>query len=335
VDLLILGGSVFLGRHLAEQALARGDRVTLFNRGQHSPELFPEAEKLRGDRDGGLEVLRGRHWDRLIDTSGYLPRIVRASAELGSTIADHYTFISTISVYADLSEPGATEEAPVGTLEDPTTEQITGESYGPLKALCEREVEQAMGQRALIVRPGLIVGPHDPSDRFTYWPHRVAVGGEVLAPGQPGHAIQVIDVRDLAAWVLSVAEAGQAGTYNATGPDYVLTMGVLLEACRQASDSAAQITWVDEQFLLDAGVTPWSELPLWVPTTDPSTRGFDAVDCTRAMRAGLRFRPIEETVQDTLAWTSARSAAWEWRAGLTQEREAEVLRAWHERSATA
>ena len=185
MNLLILGGTVFLGRHLVEAALARGHAVTLFNRGQHNPDLFPEVERLRGDRDGDLQALEGRRWDAVVDTCGYVPRVVRASAEMLAPNVDHYTFISSISVYADTSKPGIDEQAPVGTLDDPTTEEVTGESYGPLKALCEQAAEAAMPGRVLNIRPGLIVGPHDPTDRFTYWVRRVAEGGEVLAPGNP------------------------------------------------------------------------------------------------------------------------------------------------------
>src|SRR5262245_38592594 len=194
MKLLILGGTVFLGRYLVETALAHGHEVTLFNRGQHNPDLYPDVEKLHGDRDGGLDILRGRRWDAVIDTCGYVPRVVRASAELLAGAVDHYTFISSISAYPSFKAIGNDERPPVGTLADPTVEEVTGESYGPLKALCEQAVEQALPGRTLNIRPGLIVGPYDPSDRFTYWPHRVAQGGEVLAPGRPERHVQVVDV---------------------------------------------------------------------------------------------------------------------------------------------
>src|ERR1051325_6256679 len=236
MKILILGGTVFLGRHLVEAALARGHEVTLFNRG-NNPHLFPEVEKLRGDRDGGLDVLRGRRWDVVIDTSGFVPRIVRASAELLADTVELYVFISSLSVIADTRVPGADESAPVGTLDDPTIEDATGKAYGPLKALCEQAVEQVMPGRALNIRPGLIVGPHDPTGRFTYWPVRVARGGEVLAPGRPARQIQLVDVRDLAGWIIRLAEAGTSGLFNATGPDKVLTMEELLEECRRVAHS--------------------------------------------------------------------------------------------------
>ncbi|MCL6642308.1 MAG: SDR family oxidoreductase [Candidatus Bipolaricaulota bacterium] len=328
MKLLVLGGTVFLGRHIVETALARGHQVTLFNRGQHNPELFPEVEKLRGNRDGHLEALHGRRWDAAIDTCGYVPRVVRASAELLAHSVEHYTFISSISVYADFSVLGLNETAPLGRLQDETVEEITGETYGPLKALCEQAAERAMPGRVLIIRPGLIVGPHDPTDRFTYWPYRVAQGGEVLAPGRPDRPVQIIDVRDLAEWIVRMVETGKTGTYNATGPDHALTMGQLLETCKSVSRSDAIFTWVDEKFLLDAGVQPWTELPLWVPDTE-EYKGFSAVDCTRAILDGLSFRPLAETVQDVLAWVATRPSDALWQAGLAREKEQELLHKWH------
>ncbi len=218
--ILILGGTVFVGRHLVEAALARGHEVTLFNRGQHGPDLYPGVEKLRGDRDGGLDALRGRRWDAAIDTCGYVPRIVRASATLLANAVDHYTFISSVSVYPEAHTRHLDEDSPVGALDDESVEDVTPETYGPLKALCEQAAEGAMSGRALTIRPGLIVGPHDPTDRFTYWPRRVAQGGEVLAPGRPERPVQIIDARDLAAWTLQLVASGARGVYNATGPDY-------------------------------------------------------------------------------------------------------------------
>jgi 2'-hydroxyisoflavone reductase len=325
MKLLILGGTVFLGRHLVEAALARGHTVTLFNRGQSNPDLFPEVEKLRGNRDGALTALQGRRWDAVIDTSGYVPRIVRASVELLAESTNHYTFISSISAYADFSTPDFDESAPVGELSDETIEEIDGGAYGPLKALCEQVVEQAMPGRALAVRPGLIVGPYDPTDRFTYWPHRVAQGGNVLAPGRPERPVQFIDARDLAEWALRMVEAGQTGTYHATGPDYSLTMGYLLETCKAVSKSDARFVWVSESCLLQAGAAPWMELPLWVPESDPDMKYFLQANVSKAISAGLTFRPLAETVQDTLAWDATRLADRQWRAGLKPEREQHLL----------
>ena len=336
--ILILGGPVFVGRYLIEAALARGHEVTLFNRGRHHAELYPEVEKLRGERDGNLEALRGRRWDAVIDTCGYVPRVVRASAALLADAVDQYTFISSVSVYTEFA-PGMDETAPVGTLTetelreadaieaaDRTTGVTYGRLYGPLKAACEQAAEEAMPGRVLTIRPGLIVGPHDYSDRFTYWVHRVARGGEVLAPGRPGRQVQFIDVRDLAEWVVRMIEARQVGVFNAKGPDYLLTMQRLLEECRAVSGSDARFVWVSESFLLESGVKPWTEVPLWIPEEhDESTY----VDFSKALAAGLTFRPLAETIRDTLAWDNTRPPDEERQAGLKRERELELLRDAH------
>lgn len=328
--LLILGGTIFLGRQLVEAALARGHDVTLFNRGQHNAELFPNVEKLRGDRNGDLDALRGRRWDAVIDTAAYVPRVVRKSAELLAGVVDHYTFISTISVYANFSQRKTDENAPVGTIEDEATEEVTGETYGPLKALCEQAAESALPGRVLTIRPGLIVGPNDPTDRFTYWVRRVAHGGEVLAPGRPERPVEFIDVRDLAEWNVRMVEAEQTGVYNATGPGQRLPMGQLLEECRSASHSDATVTWLAERFLLERGVDPWSEMPLWIPE-EGGEAGLFSIDCRKAIAAGLRFRPVGDTVADTLAWDRTRPDDIELRAGMKREREAELLQEWHRR----
>lgn len=332
MNLLVLGGAVFLGRHLVDAALAAGHQVTLFNRGQHNADLFPQVEKLRGDRNGGLDALAGRRWDAVIDTCGYAPRLVHASAELLAGSVDHYTFISSISVYRDLDKAPVDESSAVGRLDDESVEEITGDSYGPLKALCEQAAEAAMPGRVLAVRPGLIVGPHDPSDRFTYWVWRVAQGGAALAPGRPQRRVELIDGRDLAGWILRMVEARRTGVYNASGPDYELTMGDMLEGCRRAAHSAVEFTWLSEEFLLANGVAPWSELPLWLPEEQNTVL---AVDCSRAMAAGLVFRPLAETVQDTLSWLKAGRAPaggdlsqLELRAGLAPARETELLAVW-------
>lgn len=325
---LIIGGTLFLGRHLAAAALAQGHTVTLFNRGRNSEGLFPEAEHLRGDRDGDLEALRGRTWDVVIDTCGYVPRVVRASAQLLADSVEHYTFVSSISAYAGW--PGASridETFPVGTLADPAVEEVNGETYGPLKALCEQVVEETFPGRALIVRPGLIVGAYDPTDRFSYWPYRVARGGEVLAPGMPERPVQVIDARDLAEWILRMATARATGTFNATGPDYALAMVEMLEESRRVSGSDATFTWIPGGFLEEQKVGEWVEMPLWVPEKEGA--GLGNVNCSRAIAAGLTFRPLAETIRATLDWLATRPADYTWQAGLTAEREAEVLAAWH------
>ena len=328
MKLLVLGGTVFLGRHLVQLALGRGHEVTLFNRGQTNPGLFPTAEEIHGDRTNGLDALGDRTWDAVVDTSGYVPRVVRMSAEYLAPRCAHYTFVSSISVYRSRARPGATEDEPVGTLDDPSVEEVTGDTYGPLKALCEDTVRNAFPGGSLIVRPGLIVGPDDPTDRFTYWPVRVARGGEVLAPVAPHIPVQVIDVRDLASWTLDLVERRVTGTFHATGLPGSVTLGTVLDASYAISASDAHITWVDEPFLLERKVQPWSDLPLWVGSA-PEMAGFSAVDVSRAVAGGLRFRPIEETIRDTLAWHAQRGSEVPLRAGLAIERERQLLAEWH------
>lgn len=335
MKLLVLGGTKFLGRHVVEAALARGDEVTLFNRGLHNAELFPEVEKLRGDRDGGLDSLRGRRWDAAVDTSGYVPRVVRASAEALADSVEFYVFVSSMSVYADHSRPND-EDSPTATLDDGSDEEVTGATYGPLKALCERAAEESMPGRVLDVRAGLIVGPYDPTGRFTYWTERAARGGEVLSPAPRERQIQFVDARDLSGWMLRMSDARRAGVFNAAGPDYVLTMEAFLEACRAAAASDARFTWVAEQFLLERGVEPWGNLPLWLPESAEQHRYFLAADCARAYAAGLDFRPVADTARDTLAWQRAGSPGLAADAPnsvqahtLKPERERELLDEWH------
>jgi len=339
MKLLILGGTIFLGRHLAQAALEAGHEVTLFHRGEHGADLFPEAETLLGDRDGGLMMLRGRQWDAVVDTSAYFPAWVRDSARLLAKAAGHYTFVSSISVYADFSSPGVRENTPVARLSEeqlqraeqlrqsgPVRAAQLGDLYGGLKALCEEEAEGAFPGRTLVVRPGLIVGPHDYSDRFTYWVERVAAGGEVLAPGAPEAPVQFIDARDLAEWMLRMAEARTAGVYHATGPARPLGMQAFLNDCRAAAGSDARFTWASDEFLTQQKVGPWVELPLWIPNT-PDSVGFARVDCSKAIASGLKLRPVPETVRDTLAWARTRPAGEERKAGLAREREKELLAA--------
>ncbi|MEP7135066.1 MAG: NAD-dependent epimerase/dehydratase family protein [Chloroflexota bacterium] len=329
MNILILGGTKFLGRHLVESALARGHQVTLFNRGKTNPGLFPQVETILGDREHDIEKLAGREWDAVIDVAGYYPRIVRLAAtglrEAGSV--GRYVFISSISVYPDsiLNKIGIDESDPVGKIEDETIEEITGESYGPLKALCEKTVLDLYGDRGLVIRPGLIVGPYDPSDRFTYWPVRVARGGEVLAPESPEVPLQIIDVRDLANFIIQLIEEKASGIYNTTGPDYELTLGSMLEACKQVSGSNANIQWAAAEFLKQNNVAEWSDMPVWIPDTE-ETQGFSRMNVSKAIQAGLKFRPLSDTIRDTLAWANTRPADHEWRAGLKAEREQELLK---------
>ena len=324
MKLLLLGGTVFLGRHIVEAALAHGHEVTLFNRGEHNPELFPSVEKLRGNRDGDLSVLQGREWDAAIDTSGYVPRIVRASAQALSKSVQHYTFISSISAYADFSTLGIDESYPVATLADKSVEEVTGETYGALKALCEQAVEEVLPGRALIVRPGLIVGPDDVSDRFTYWPYRVAQGGEMLVPGGPEQRQQFIDVRDLAQWIVQMVEARKTGVYNATGPDYQLSTQQFVDVCKAVTGSDAHFTWVDEAFL-----NPILEEVNFQPWVPDAYRGMRATNCSKAIADGLTFRPLAETVRDTLAWKASTATPDTLRSGLKPDHEQQLLRKWH------
>jgi 2'-hydroxyisoflavone reductase len=297
VRLLVLGGSVFVGRHIAEAALARGHEVSVLNRGRTSDPLPPEVERLRGDRDGDLGALRGRTWDVAVDTSGYLPAHVRGSSALLADAVDHLTFVSTISVYADLSRPGTTEDTPLARLDDTAAAgQVTGETYGPLKALCEQEAERAMPGRVLVVRPGIVCGPHDPTERFTHWVRRLARGGEVRAPGRPDRPVQLIDARDLAGWILGMAERRATGVFNAAGPP--TPMEAMLNACGEAvAPRDWRLTWTPDDVLLAEG----SEPPLWIPDSDPQAAGFFAVDSTRAVAAGLTFRPLADSARDALA----------------------------------
>ncbi|MCE9645497.1 MAG: SDR family oxidoreductase [Chloroflexi bacterium] len=324
MKILIMGGTRFLGRHLVNSARARGHEVTLFNRGQSNPDLFGQVEKIRGDREKDLDKLSGRNWDAVIDTCGYVPRIVRSSAGALKGRVEQYVFISSISVYSDFSKIGINESGPLGRIEDETVEEITGESYGPLKVLCEKAVQEVFGINSLIVRPGLIVGPHDPTDRFTYWPVRVARGGQVLAPDRPDALTQIIDVRDLSDFVVELIEQNVSGVFNATGPDHELRFGYLLDTCKLVSASDAKFKWAPLEFLIKNKVEPWSDLPAWLPDSGENA-GSSRVDVTKAVRAGLKFLPLEKTVRDTLDWANTRPVDHNWRAGLTPGREKELL----------
>ena len=308
--------------------MAHGHDVTLFNRGETNPELFPELEKLQGDRDGDLSALEGREWDAVIDPSGYVPRVVRASAELLRGSAGHYVFVSSGSVYAEPYVPGYDESAPTVELEDPASEEVLRD-YGALKAACEEVVRDVFPDAHTNVRAGLIVGPHDGSGRFTYWPLRASLGGDVLAPGPPEQLTQFVDVRDLGAWMVEACERQISGTFNASGEP--IPLAAALEAC-----GVSEPVWVDQDFLLERGVGPWMEVPLWVGSEEAA---FLQMSVAKAVDAGLSFRPLEETARDTLAW--AREARTELvtetpygTAGLDPAREAELLEAWRRRSVT-
>ncbi|HEX8227712.1 MAG TPA: NAD-dependent epimerase/dehydratase family protein [Chloroflexia bacterium] len=324
--LLIIGGTRFLGYFITQTALERGHEVTLFNRGKSAPNAFPQVEHIRGDRDENIDLLAGRQWDSVVDTSGYFPRIVSKSAQLLAGSVPHYVFVSSISAYAEPLTDRADEDAPLQTLDDPTIEEIRGDTYGGLKALCEQAVQAAYPQAALVVRPTLIVGPRDPTDRFSYWVRRIAQGGEVLAPVGPDRPVQLIDARDLAAWIVSMAESQTTGVFNGAGPATPLTMGDFLETGRKALDSDARFTWVSERFLLEREVAPWSELPVWVPEEIIAIHG---VRNDRALAAGLRIRPLEDTVRATHEWMLENPERSQPQGTLAPEREQELLREWH------
>ena len=335
LKILILGGTAFLGPAIVRHALSRGHQITLFNRGRTNPHLFPDLEKIQGDRRDGVDALKGRRWDVCIDTSGYVPRIVGESAGLLADSVEQYIFISTISVYADVSRRGLNENSPVGLLEDPTTEEVTGLTYGPLKALCEQAAEKAMRGRTTSIRPGLIVGPMDRSDRFTYWPVRISKGGEVLVPEGPDVVTQIIDVNDLGMFVVRCAERGITGTYNATSPAEELTMGEIYAACRRVSGSDATFTYVTPEFMRENEVSEWMDMPVYVHLApDSPEAGHPYIDVSRALAQGLTFRPISETIRDTLDWWATVPQEHKdqpRRAGLTAEREQELLRMWHDK----
>jgi nucleoside-diphosphate-sugar epimerase len=321
VRILTIGGTRFSGRALTGLALEGGHDVTVFHRGS-GEDPWPEAEHVHGDRADGFDALAGRSFDAVVDLCGYVPRELRAST---SAFADAglYVFVSSLSAHRDDVRPGATEDDDVHGPPFPETEEIDEETYGPLKVASEGVVRDAFEDRAVVVRPGLIAGPHDPTDRFTYWVRRVAAGGEVLAPGPPDYGVQWIDARDLAAFVLLLVERSAGGTYSVVAPPVPIER--LLTACRDASGADADLAWLPRSFLDEHHVEPWSELPLWIPEYP----GFNSFDASRAMSAGLRVRGVGATVADTLAWDREREQIWPMAAGLAPERERALLADWH------
>jgi 2'-hydroxyisoflavone reductase len=331
--LLILGGTGFIGPHLTDEALHRGWKVTHFNRGKTAAGGVPGVETLLGDRKGQLDALRGRSWDAVVDDTGFIPKYVKMSAELLAPNAGYCLFISSISVYASFARPND-EHSATGTLSDPGIEQVTNETYGPMKALCEQYTAAAFGGRCSAVRPGYIVGPLDRSDRFTYWPVRASQGGEMLAPGAPRDPIQVIDVRDLAAWMMHLVAARTTGVFNADSPPGAFTMGELIAASERAAPKAGTtITWVPEDFLAAHWKADDLDLPPWSPTKGDSA-GAALTSVKPAVRAGLKARPLEVTVRDTLGWFQTLPAERQAKlhAGLDPHKESDTLRVWHQES---
>jgi 2'-hydroxyisoflavone reductase len=335
--LLILGGTGFTGPFQVQYAVSRGHTVTVFNRGQRQADLPAAVEHLIGDRNDNLKSLEGREWDVVIDNPTMLPNWVRLSGELLQNAAKQYIFISTISVYADNSRVGMDESTPLLEYtgeKDPytLTLQEGGPHYGAIKALSEREAERWFPGRTTVIRPGLIVGPRDETDRFNYWPVRIDRGGEVLAPGTPADFTQIIDARDLAEWTIRMAENGETGIHNATGPEQPRPIGEMLNGIKAAIGSNATLTWVPQEFLQEHQVRGWSEMPVWVPLSDEN-RAFMQVSVAKATSKGLTYRPFDLTARDTLAWCKSRPAERQanMRAGIDPEKEKRVLAAWHAR----
>jgi len=329
--ILILGGTGFIGPHQVEYALARGHQVTLFNRGKTNPSLFPSVEKLQGDRNAsdGYAALAGRRWDVVIDNPAQLPRWVREAGAALRESTDRYVFVSTLSVFANRRAIGMTEDGPLHAPGDPDATTV-GNQYGPLKVRCEMEARDAFGDRALILRPGLIVGPGDLTDRFSYWPVRIERGGEVLAPGTPDDPVAFIDARDFTEFLVRLCEQGASGVYNCVGPRPGLTMAGMLHGIQAVTTSDARYTWVDADFLLERKLRPYRDLPVWMPPRGDSA-GWARMDCSKAIAAGLTFRTLADTAQATLDYYHAQPAGRQaaLRAGLTPEQEREVLAAWH------
>jgi len=325
MKILILGGKKFLEFALVEAMLEAGHTPMLFNDGLTNPDLFPQVKHLIGDRDHDLNALKRRKWDAVIDTNGFVPRIVKKSAKMLSGKCGTYIFISSISVYQDFTTPDIREDYPLAQLEDHSFEDYSGDAFGPLKALCEYEIQQNFVGKVLAIRSGIIVGPNDPSDRFAYWPWRVSLGGRVLVPAPPSSNLQFIDVRDLAAFILKLIEDNKEGVLNVTGPKRPTTFGALMVASREAALSDASFVWVEEPFLLEEGVSPWSELPMWIPTSNPSFAGFYTINIDKALKAGLSLRPLSQTVRDTLAWLKTRPDHQKLNAGMDISTETKLL----------
>lgn len=327
MKVLILGGTGISGPHLVRELRDAGHQLTLLNRGKRNPGLFKDVETLIGDRAGPLDVLKGRDWDVVVDNSGYFPKQVKLSAELLKGHTQHYIYVSSISAYADLTPPGIDEDYQLAKLADPDATEITNDNYGGLKAACEKIVEQTFGDNQAVIRPSYIVGPGDSSDRFTYWPVRVARGGEVLAPGTAADTVQFIDVRDMADFMRACVERKIKGRYNLCNPPGAVTMGELLDASKRISKSNASFTWASQSFIEQQKLVENGEIPIWAPPVGKEA-GATLVSSARAVAQGLRFRDLDTTIKDTLAWHEQRPADQKakLRAGLTAERETELLK---------
>ncbi len=334
LKILVLGGTGFIGPHMVREALRRGHEVSLFNRGRTNNELFPDLKLYKGDRNSGLQSLEGGNWDVVVDNSGYVPRHVEDSARLLSSVVSHYLYVSTISVYAVSAAP-ITEESPLATMEDETVEEVTGETYGPMKGLCEQRVLTEVGaDRTTILRPTYICGPGDRTDRYTYWPVRTLRGGEMLWPGTPEVDIQIIDVRDFANFTVACVEQKTPGIFNTVTPLRSFKMGDLMEDSLAVTGSDMAPVWVDKAFISENEVADGGGLPIW-EHPDGEYAPLSLVDGSRAVAAGLKNRPTRETARDTISWwkTLPADRSDNLRAGLSAEKEADLLRSWHEQSA--
>jgi len=329
--ILILGGTGFIGPHMVSEALRRGHDVTLFNRGRTNNKLFPDLVTLTGDRDNGLDALKGHSWDVVIDNSGYVPRHVADSARLLASAASHYVYVSTISVYASLADP-VDEDAPLAWIEDESVEEVTNQTYGPLKALCEKRAAREFGEdRLTILRPTYICGPGDKTDRYTYWPARTQLGGEMIWPGTPEDKIQIIDVRDLANFTIDVTEKRVTGTYNTVTPAGSFSMGDLLQDSLAVTAADMTPVWVDYEFIQSQDTGEGNAFPLWSPPVRENA-GNALVSGERAVAEGLKNRPTRETARDTVRWwkTLPAERTEKTRAGLSPEIETSLLEAWRD-----
>lgn len=340
MKILIIGGTKFLGRHLIKAAQTKNHEITLFNRGKFSDEIFANVEQIHGDRNFDLGKLANRTWDAVIDTCGYLPQSVKTSAGFLKNSVGQYVFISSISAYSDFSQPDFDENTPLAKLtaeqekrlaeidlKDDLTAYVLGEMYGALKVLCELEAELAMTNKTLIIRPGLIVGEYDWTDRFSYWVMRAAKGGEILTPADPNRFIQFIDAHDLADWTLKMVENKEVGVFNATGKPFELTFDKFLNEIKSATKSDAEFTYVSEEFLIAENVAPWSEMPLYLPKSDVESKGFLSANVDKAIAKSLTFQPLHETIIKTFNWRNSINT--ELKAGISVEREKELLQKWH------
>ncbi|MBN2478772.1 MAG: NAD-dependent epimerase/dehydratase family protein [Parachlamydiales bacterium] len=323
LNVLVLGGTSFLGPQITNELLKHGHKVTHFNRGNENNFSFPGVEKLKGDRDGNLKALEGRKWDAVIDTSGYIPRIVEASSKILAKATNHYTYISTISVYENYNQTNISENYPLAKLDNSNDENITDKTYGPLKTGCERVIKTYFSDNSLIIRPGLIVGPYDPTDRFTYWVRRLAEGGKILVPNNPAQKLQFIDVRDLAKWIVKMVEEQAVGVYNATGPEGELDFEKFIHECSKFAKKKVDIIWVDENFIIDHHLDNWNKFPLWLYSKG-NMAGLFTINSHKAQDKGLCYRPLLETISDTLRWDEKRVNR-KMRVGLSSEEETDLL----------